>query len=63
MKYGRVYLHAWSGGLEARAGIGQWITLYRQRRPHSAFGGRTPHAAFHPTINQQRTDQQIPAVV
>ncbi len=62
LKYECVYLHAWSGGRDARAGIGQWITFYNQRRPHSALGGRTPHTAFHATINQERTDQQIPAV-
>lgn len=62
LKYECVYLHAWSGGREARVGIGQWITFYNQRRPHSALAGRTPHAAFHPNINQERTGQQIPAV-
>lgn len=62
LKYECVYLHAWSGGREARAGIGQWITFYNQRRPHAALGGRTPRAAFHATINPERTDQQIPAV-
>ena len=62
LKYECVYLHAWSGGRAARAGIGQWITFYNQRRPHSALGGRTPNAAFHATINQAQTDQQIPAV-
>ena len=62
LKYECVYLHAWSGGREARAGIGQWIAFYNQRRPHSALAGRTPDTAFHATLNQERTDQQIPAV-
>ena len=63
LKYECVYLHAWSGGREARAGIGQWITFYNQRRPHSALGGRTPDTAFHADIiNKDRTDQQIPVV-
>ena len=63
LKYECVYLHAWSGGREARAGIGQWITFYNQRRPHSALGGRTPSTAFHAAIiNKDRTDQQIQAV-
>ncbi len=58
-----VYLHAWSGGREARAGIGQWITFYNQRRPHSALGGQTPSTMFHAAIiNNDRTNQQIPAV-
>lgn len=62
LEYECVHLHAWSGGREAHVGIGQWITLYNQRRPHSALAGRTSHAAFHPNINQERTGQQIPAV-
>ena len=62
LKYECVTLHAWAGGREARAGIGQWITFYNQRRPHAALGGRTPHAAFHATINQEQPDQQITAV-
>ena len=44
LKYECVYLHAWSGGREARAGIGEWIAFYNNRRPHSALGGRTPHS-------------------
>ena len=62
LKYECVYLHSWSGGREARAGIGQWITFYNQRRPHSALGGRTPNATFQQTINQEQPDRQIPAL-
>jgi len=62
LKYECVYLHAWSGGREARTGIGQWITFYNQRRTHSALGGRTPSTAFHAAVIKDRTDQQIPAV-
>ena len=42
LKYECVYLHAFSGGREARAGIGRWIDFYNHRRPHAARGGRTP---------------------
>ena len=42
LKYECVYLHAFSGGSEARNGIGQWIDFYNHQRPHSAHGGRTP---------------------
>ncbi len=42
LKYECVYLHAFSGGREARAGIGRWIDFYNHRRPHAAHGGRTP---------------------
>ncbi len=40
-----VYL-PWSGGREARAGIGEWTAFYNNRRPHSALGGRTPDAVY-----------------
>jgi putative transposase len=47
LKYECVYLHAWSGGREARDGIGSWMTFYNHLRPHAAHGGRTPDAAYH----------------
>lgn len=47
LKYECVYLHAWSGGREADAGIGAWIDFYNQRRPHAAHDGRTPDAVYH----------------
>ena len=42
LKYECVYLHAFSGGRDARAGIGRWVDFYNHRRPHAAHGGRTP---------------------
>ena len=42
LKYECVYLHAFEGGREARAGIGRWIDFYNHRRPHCAHGGLTP---------------------
>jgi len=53
-KYECVYLHAWSGGREARAGIGKWIAFYNQQRPHSALGGRNPIAVY---WSKNETDQ------
>ena len=47
LKYECVYLHAWSGGREARDGIGNWMDFYNQRRPHAAHDGRTPDAVYH----------------
>ena len=47
LKYECVYLHAWTGGREARHGIGAWVDFYNQQRPHTAHGGRTPDAAYH----------------
>lgn len=46
LKYERVYLHAWSGGREARDGIGSWMPFYNQQRPHAAHGGQTPDAVY-----------------
>ena len=46
LKYEYVNLHAWSGGREARTGVGKWMEFYNQRRPHSALGGRTPYAVY-----------------
>jgi putative transposase len=42
MKYECVYLHAFSGGREARQAIGRWMDFYNHRRPHAAHGGETP---------------------
>lgn len=58
LKYECVYLHAWSGGREARAGIGRWIDFYNQRRPHSALGGRTPDAVYWTGNDQEQPDWQ-----
>jgi len=47
LKYECVYLHAWTGGREARDGIGTWMIFYNQRRQHAAHDGRTPNAVYH----------------
>jgi putative transposase len=41
-----VYLHAFSGGGEARSGVQAWITFYNDRRPHAAHGGGTPSSIY-----------------
>lgn len=58
LKYECVYLHAWSGGSEARRGIGAWIDFYNQRRPHTALAGRTPDAVYWQHRNLEQPDQQ-----
>jgi putative transposase len=62
LKYECVYLHAWSGGREARAGIGEWIAFYNNRRPHSALGGRTPHAVYWSRNEPDQPDWQTRSV-
>jgi len=46
LKYECIYLHAFSGGREARQGIGDWMTFYNNRRPHAAHGGATPVSVY-----------------
>ena len=58
LKYECVYLYAWNGGREARAGIGKWIEFYNDRRPHSALGGRTPNAVYWIGNDQNQPDWQ-----
>jgi putative transposase len=46
IKYEEVYLRAYASVSEARAGIGQYLTFYNTRRPHSSLDGRTPDQAY-----------------
>ena len=46
LKYECVYLNAFETGTEARLGIGRWITLYNNERPHSAHDGATPEEVY-----------------
>ena len=46
LKYECVYLHAFSGGRDARNGIGKWVDFYNNFRPHSAHGGATPASVY-----------------
>ena len=46
LKYEPVYLAEYATASEARAGIGWWIDVYNERRPHSSLGDRTPAEAY-----------------
>jgi len=46
MKYECVYLNAFETGSEAREGIGNWINLYNEKRPHSKLDDKTPHEVY-----------------
>ncbi len=46
LKHEDVYLKGYADGLEARAGIGEWIAFYNKRRLHQALHYRTPMAVF-----------------
>jgi putative transposase len=47
LKYECIYLHAFEGGAETRAGIGKWIGFYNRDRPHTAHGGHTPEEYYY----------------
>src|SRR5438270_4457082 len=42
LKHEDIYLKGYSDGREARAGIGEWINFYNERRLHQALGYRAP---------------------
>jgi putative transposase len=46
LKYEDVYLRAYTGGSDARASIGRYITFYNTERPHSSLDGLTPDEAY-----------------
>jgi putative transposase len=46
VKYEEVYLHAHDSVAEARASIGQYMSFYNGRRPHSSLDRRTPDQAY-----------------
>jgi putative transposase len=52
LKYEEVYLKAYTGGKEARAGIGGYFDFYNMERPHQALGYQTPAEVF---INGKKT--------
>ena len=46
VKYEEVYLNAYSGGGEAKAGLDTYFRFYNTRRPHQPLGNRTPGEVF-----------------
>ena len=46
LKYEEVFIKAYGSVLEARRGIGGWLSFYNHERPHQALGYRTPGAVF-----------------
>jgi putative transposase len=46
LKYEEVYLKAYTGGREARVGIGSYLDFYNMERPHQALGYQTPAEVF-----------------
>ena len=46
IKYEKVYLRGYDSVSEACASIGQYLTFYNGRRPHSSLDGKTPDQAY-----------------
>ena len=46
VKYEEVYLKAYSGGREAKAGLDAYFSFYNNQRPHQALSYRTPAEVF-----------------
>ena len=56
VKYEEVYLKAYSGGREAKAGLDAYFHFYNNQRPHQALGYRTPAEVF--CRDSLRSDEQ-----
>ena len=46
LKYEDIFIKAYGSVMQARSGIGHWLTFYNEERPHQALGYRTPRAVF-----------------
>ena len=55
LKYECIYLHAFSGGREARQEIGNWVPFYNHRRPHAAHRGVTPVGVYRERLSASGT--------
>jgi len=52
LKYEEVYLSDYDNLVDARSGIGRYLTFYNHRRPHQALGYQTP-ASFYDGLLKQ----------
>jgi putative transposase len=46
LKYEEVFIKAYGSVLEARRGVGEWLSFYNEERPHQALSYRPPRAVF-----------------
>ena len=46
LKYEEVFTKAYGSVIEARRGIGGWLSFYNDERPHQALGYQTPRSVF-----------------
>ena len=47
LKYEEVYLRAYESVASAKAGIGEWIGFYNERRPHQGLDMETPDRVYY----------------
>jgi hypothetical protein len=50
VKYEEVYLKAYESVSHARRSIGDYLNLYKQKRPHSSLSDQTPDEAYFATL-------------
>ncbi len=50
IKYEEVYLKAYESVSHARRSIGEYISLYNRKRPHSSLADQTPDEAYLATL-------------
>ena len=55
LKYECVYMHAFTGGREARSEIGSWLHHYNTNRPHLSLSGLTPDEVYSRSMDAQVT--------
>jgi putative transposase len=53
VKYEEIYLHAYESVLEAKQGLGRYLSFYNTRRPHSSLDGQTPDTVYFNSLPQQ----------
>src|SRR5512133_366052 len=63
LKHEDIYLKGYADGREARAGIGEWMNFYNERRLHQALGYRAPMVEWRQgaagALDQQAVDMPL----
>ncbi len=52
LKYEEVYLHPYDSLVEARVGIGRYLTFFNDERPHSTLGNQTPASFYNELLRE-----------
>jgi len=63
LKYECIYLYAFTGGTEARTGIGKWIDFYNRDRPHTVHRGQTPEDYYYGHLSRSGPGLRPPLLV